>query len=101
MIASAAVALVGGIFLPLMFPPQAGGILTPVCACGSYVGMSSISRLPDELFATIAGVLSGFAYYWGILLLGGAGGRLGTTAFGSVLAVSFIASKMKLSGRRG
>ncbi|HHY68928.1 MAG TPA: hypothetical protein PLB36_00875 [Bacillota bacterium] len=98
-IASGLVALVGGIFLPLMFP-QAGGILTPVCACGSYVGMSSISRLPDELFATIAGVLSGFAYYWGILLLGGAGGRLGTTAFGSVLAVSFIASKMKLSGRR-
>ncbi len=92
-VASGMVSLIGGLVLPAVFP-AIGSILAAVCACGSYVGMSTMARIPNELYATMAGLLSGLAYFAGNSVLGGAGGKLGTIAFGSVLAASFVAGKI-------
>ena len=98
-IASGAVSLVGGLLLPVLVP-SIGGTLAACCACGSYVGMSSSARLHDELFALLAGALAGFCYFWGITVIAGVGGRLGTTAFGSALAISFLAQEIILPRQR-
>jgi hypothetical protein len=55
--------------------------------------MSSLTRIHDEISAVSAGILAGLCYYWGITVIAGAGGRLGTTAFGSVLAISFLVQR--------
>ncbi len=91
-IASGVVALTGGLLLPAVIP-TIGGTLAACCACGSYVGMSSLTRIHDEISAVSAGILAGLCYYWGITVIAGAGGRLGTTAFGSVLAISFLVQR--------
>ena len=98
-IASGAVSLVGGLLLPVLIP-SIGGTLAACCACGSYVGMSSSARLHDESLALLAGALAGFCYFWGITVIAGVGGRLGTTAFGSALAISFLAQEIILPRQR-
>ncbi len=91
-IASGMVSLLGGLVLPAL-SAETGGVLAAVCACGSYVGMSSKARIPSWLYAAVAGSLTGAAYFVGLPVLGGAGGKLGTTAFVSVLAVSLAVRK--------
>lgn len=47
--------------------------------------MSSAARLRNEAEAALAGILCGLAFILALPWLGGAGGKLGTLAFGSVL----------------
>lgn len=99
-VASGMVSLLGGLVLPAAFP-KTGGMLAAVCACGSYVGMSSKARIPNGLYAAVAGGLTGAAYFLGAPVLGGAGGKLGTTAFVSVLAVSLVVRKTAKTIKEG
>ncbi|HHX10302.1 MAG TPA: hypothetical protein GX729_02840 [Firmicutes bacterium] len=77
--------VVGGLFLPALFP-EIGSTLAAACACGSYAGMSSEARIPNEGYMAVAGVIAGLMFIWGSPCIGGIGGRLGTTGLGGVIA---------------
>lgn len=55
-----------------------------------------VERLPRIIHMLIVGLLTGVFYIYSMPLAGGAGGKLGTIAFGSVLVVSGYAN---LAGR--
>jgi hypothetical protein len=88
-LASGIVGLVGGLILPVLFP-QIGGTLATVCICASFAGMSAKTRISNEILMAVVGVLVGLVFMYSSPHLGGAGGKLGTTAFGSVIVVSTI-----------
>ncbi len=94
---SALVGLAGGLVLPALFP-EIGGSLATVCIAASFAGMSSKARIPNELLMAVAGVIVGLVFMFSSPCLGGAGGKLGTTAFGSVIAVN---AAYKLAQRIG
>lgn len=71
----------------------------------SFVGMASPSRLKDERFIALAGVLFGLIFIYSAPYLGGAGGKLGTSAFLSVLSIMglndlILLLKVKLNKRK-
>ncbi len=88
-IASGLIGLVGGLVLPAAFPAT-GATLATVCICASFAGMSSKARIANEGLMAVAGVLVGLVFMYSSPYLGGAGGKLGTTAFGSVIVVSVL-----------
>jgi len=85
--ASSIVGLISGILLPVIHP-QTGSTLAVVAICASFAGMSSKERLPNEYLVALAGFFSAVVYILSSPHLGGAGGKLGTIAFGSTLAVT-------------
>jgi len=85
-LSSATVGLTGGLVLPEIFP-EIGQILALVVICASFAGMSSKERLPNEFYAIIAGMFCGIIFIFSAPYFGGAGGKLGTIAFGAVIAV--------------
>lgn len=85
-LSSATVGLIGGLVLPEIFP-EIGPILALVVICASFAGMSSKERLPNEFYAIIAGIFCGIIFIFSAPYFGGAGGKLGTIAFGAVIAV--------------
>ena len=88
-IASSVAGLVGGLLLPILFPVN-GSTLAVVAICASFTGMSSKERIPNMGWMVLAGLFTGAVFIFSIPCLGGAGGKLGTIAFGSVLAVGGI-----------
>lgn len=86
-LASSVVGMLGGLVLPVVFPAQ-GANLAVVAICASFGGMSSRERLPNAWAVLAVGVFTGVVFIFSTPHLGGAGGKLGTIAFGSVLAVS-------------
>ncbi len=84
--ASGIVGLVGGLVLPAVHP-DIGGTLAVMVICASFAGMSSAKRFPHIVPMAIASLAAGLVFIYGAPFLGGAGGKLGTTAFGSVIAV--------------
>jgi uncharacterized membrane protein HdeD (DUF308 family) len=99
-IASGLVGLVGGLVLPVAFP-AVGATLATVCICASFAGMSSKARIANEALMAVAGVLVGLVFMYSSPYLGGAGGKLGTTAFGSVIAVNAVVKALQgLSGKK-
>lgn len=85
-VASAAVGLLGGLALPPLFP-AVGDTLAAVAFCASFVGMVAPARIDGELRVGAAGALSGGVFVAVSPALAGAGGKLGTTAFVSCLAL--------------
>jgi hypothetical protein len=53
----------------------------------TFVGMANQARLKDERYVALAGLLFGLIFIYSAPYFGGAGGKLGTTAFLSVLCV--------------
>ena len=86
-IASATVGLVAGLAFPV-FLPTVGPTLAAVAFCASFVGMSSADRLETRGQIAGAGLVCGLVYVVVAPALAGAGGKLGTTAFVSCLAVA-------------
>jgi len=84
---SALVGLVGSLVLARAFP-EMGSTLATVCMCASFAGMSSKERFPNELLMAVAGAVTGLVFMFSSPYMGGAGGKLGTTAFGAVIAVN-------------
>jgi hypothetical protein len=85
-VASAVVGLVGGLILPALFP-ETGQTLAVVMICASFTGMSSGNRCQNFWQILLSGLATGIIFIFSAPLLGGAGGKLGTIAFGSVLSV--------------
>ena len=85
-IGSAVVGLLGGLLLPFIHP-ESGGMFAVVAFCASFTGMSSVERLPSYGLMTLAGLFTGVVFLYSMPIFGGAGGKLGTIAFGSSLAM--------------
>jgi len=86
-VASAAVGVVAGIGFPRILP-ELGPTLAAVAFCASFVGMSSVERLETTGQVAGAGLVCGLVYLAVAPALAGAGGKLGTTAFISCLALA-------------
>lgn len=86
-VASGIVGLTGGLILPAIYPDGAGNTLAVMVICASFAGMSSAERFPHMFQMLLIGLLTGMIYIYSMPLAGGAGGKLGTIAFGSVLVV--------------
>ncbi len=85
-LSSGAVGLTAGLLLPLLHP-KSSGILSVMVICASFAGMSGLERIPREIHIVIAGVFCAFIFTHTAVYFAGAGGKLGTIAFGSVIAV--------------
>ncbi|SEW10673.1 hypothetical protein [Halobacterium jilantaiense] len=86
-VGSALVGLVAGFTLPVV-APDVGGLLATVAFCASFVGMSTRERLGSEARVGVAGGLCGLVFILVAPAFAGAGGKLGTTAFISCLALA-------------
>ena len=86
-LASAVVGIIGAMILPPLFP-EIGNTLAVVAICASFTGMTSKERCGSFRNIIITGVLTGVLFVYSTPQLGGAGGKLGTIAFGSVLSAS-------------
>lgn len=83
--ASAIVGLIGGLILPNLFP-QYGTTLAVVAVCASFAGMTGKERCSTFWHILITGLFTGIIFLYSAPLLGGAGGKLGTIAFGATLS---------------
>jgi len=84
-LASAVVGILGAILLPSLFP-NLGNTLAIVTICASFTGMTSQTRYPVFWNFLVTGILTGIIFVYSTPQLGGAGGKLGTIAFSSVLS---------------
>jgi len=84
--ASALVGLVAGLLLPLVY--KSGGTTLGVMAiCASFAGMSNTKRMPSWIPMAFVGLSAGLVYMFANPFIGGTGGKLGTIAFGSNMAI--------------
>ncbi len=83
-LASGFVGLLGGLILPIV--PEIGGTLAVVAICASFAGMSNKARCPGIWMLFVAGLFIGVIFVYSAPIFGGAGGKLGTIAFGSIMA---------------
>ncbi len=88
-ISSGIIGLGAGLLLPVLHPAT-GDTLAVMVICASFAGMSSIERIPNELYICIAGFICALIFIYSSPYLGGAGGKLGTIAFGSVISMRGI-----------
>jgi len=86
---SGIVGLAGGLLLPILHP-DFGSSLASMVICASFAGMSSKERVPNELYAVLIGLICALVFIYSAPHFGGAGGKLGTIAFGSVMAISAL-----------
>lgn len=98
-LASGAVGLLSGLILPVLFP-QLGGTLAIVATCASYTGMSNTKRCPKMWGMLVAGLFTGVLFVFAAPLLGGAGGKLGTIAFASIIATDGFMELYRVSQGR-
>jgi hypothetical protein len=84
-VGSSVVGLLGGLLLPAL-ESEAGTLLAVAVFCASFTGMTSPGRLPSPTWYTVAGFVTGAVFVISLPVLGGAGGKLGTIAFGASLA---------------
>lgn len=85
-ISSAMIGLAGSFFLPQLVP-DIGNLLSITVFCASFTGMSSKTRFPTFFPIALAGLFTGFLFLYSLSVLGGAGGKLGTISFASLLCV--------------
>lgn len=85
-LASGVVGMISGLVLHVIYP-EMGTNLAVVAICASFAGMSSRERLPNLGMVLLVALITGVVFIFSTPHLGGAGGKLGTIAFGSVLAV--------------
>ena len=85
-VASGAVGLIGGLVLPNLYPGEIGSTLAVMAICASFAGMSSADRISSWWAVILMGLLTGVIYFFSMPLAGGAGGKLGTIAFGAAIS---------------
>lgn len=85
--ASGIVGITGGLILPAVYPGEVGRTLAVMVICASFAGMSSAKRFPHIVQMILVGWITGMIFVYSMPLAGGAGGKLGTIAFGSAVAV--------------
>ncbi|MDI6862570.1 MAG: hypothetical protein QMC97_04220 [Pseudothermotoga sp.] len=96
---SGIVGLAGGLLLPILHP-EFGSMLASMVICASFAGMSKKERMPNQLYAVLSGLLCGLVFMYSVPHFGGAGGKLGTIAFASVIATAGFRRLLSLAGSR-
>lgn len=88
-LASALVGLVAGVILPKVpgLPEGVGQTLAVVAICASFAGMSNTKRMPSWIPMAVVGLSAALVFMFASPFIGGTGGKLGTMAFGSTMAV--------------
>ena len=81
------VGMFGGLILPALFP-QYGELYAIIVITGAFIGMTCQTRCSSYRMLILAGLIMAIVTIYSTPLLGGAGGKLGTTAFISILAVT-------------
>lgn len=94
-LASGIVGVVGGVGLPALYGPP-GGLMAAGVFAASFAGMTTRERIPDERWILLTGVIVGIVVVYTMPYLGGSGGKLGTIAFGSSLAVYGFLGRLHL-----
>jgi hypothetical protein len=98
-LASSVVSLAGAVILPAIHGVSAG-LLTGVVMAASFAGMSSKEKMRNELEILLSGALLGIMFIYSANHFNGAGGRLGTLAFGSVVSARGIIFLIQKAARR-
>ncbi|MFO7882031.1 MAG: hypothetical protein R6U52_05795 [Kosmotogaceae bacterium] len=96
-LASGLISLAGALMLPAIYNENAA-TLSAVVMAASFVGMSSKKRLKNELEVLLSGVIMGILFVYSVNHFCGAGGKLGTLAFASVVSTNgllFLIRKIK------
>lgn len=83
---SGVVGILGGVALPWLYP-AVGDLLAASIYAASFAGMSDSTRIPDERWMVLVGIVVGLIVVYTAPFLGGSGGKLGTIAFVSCLAI--------------
>ena len=92
---SGLVGAVGGLALPAVHG-EAGAVAAAGVFAASFAGMSNRRRIPNEWWILLTGIVVGLLVVYTTPYLGGSGGKLGTIAFGSCLAVYGILGSLHL-----
>jgi hypothetical protein len=85
-ISSGITGILGGLILPVAYP-ETGNLLAVMVICASFAGMSSKKRIANEILIAIVGFLCAILFIFTAPYFGGAGGKLGTIAFSSGIAI--------------
>ncbi len=99
-LASAVVGLLAGLLLPLAHGAEAGSLYAVAAFCGSFAGMSGLERFGHVGWMVPAGAICGLILMYSAPFLGGAGGKLGTAAFGAVIGVHGLTQIVRIAVRR-
>ncbi|TVR68396.1 MAG: hypothetical protein EA427_10830 [Spirochaetaceae bacterium] len=86
-LASAIVALAAGVLLPSLHGVESGALLAIGVTSATYAGMSGTNRFEKAYWMVLAGLLCALIIMYTSPFMGGAGGKLGTTAFGAVIGI--------------
>nr|MBC7246105.1 hypothetical protein [Chloroflexota bacterium] len=84
--ASSVVGLAAGILLPAIHG-DVGKTLAVMAICASFAGMSNTKRIPNLVAMAFVGLSAALVYMFANPFIGGTGGKLGTIAFGSGMAI--------------
>ena len=84
--ASGFIGLLSGLLIPPIYP-EIGNTLAIILFCSSFAGMSTDKRFPHTHLLAIVGAVIGLSFIFSASFLVGFGGKLGTIAFGSGIAV--------------
>lgn len=87
-VASSLLGLTFGLILPNIFAN--GHSLAVALFCGTFIGMSTTSKLTTRISVIIAGIIGTIIYLYTAPYFAGLGGKLGLIAFGSSIATAGI-----------
>lgn len=99
-IASSLIGLIAGLVLPAVYGTETGTTLALMVFCASFAGMSSRERIRSWYFIVAAGALSALIFIFSMPYMGGAGGKMGTIAFGAVISITGIDKLLQRSAAR-
>lgn len=88
------VGIFGGLLIPALLP-QNGELYAIIVICAAFIGMTCQRRCSSYPQLLLAGLIMGIVIIFSTPLLGGAGGKLGTTAFIAILAVTGYKNLLK------
>lgn len=87
-VASSLLGLTSGLILPNVF--LNGSSLSVALFCGTFIGMSTTSKLSTRVSVIIASIIGTIIYLYTAPYFAGLGGKLGLIAFGSSIATAGI-----------
>lgn len=87
---SGIIGVLAALILPI-FHPANGATLAVMAYCATFAGMSSKDRISNEFIMAIGAILTALIFIFTSPYLNGAGGKLGTIAFASVITIKGLA----------
>ena len=83
---SGLIGVLAALILPIFYPAN-GATLAVMAYCASFAGMSSKDRISNEFIMIVGAILTALIFIFTSPYLNGTGGKLGTTAFASVITI--------------